>query len=388
MNSRIFRDREKLLPHYIPPYFPHRESQLRQLINAFQPMIRGELPATQAIIVGNPGVGKTMLAKKLIESINELAKMSNLAINTVYINCRVERTPGNIVRQFTSKIIDSIPLRGLSVEEMFITTLKHCVSKNEKVFMILDDADHLFSMHKEFIYMISRIGELSSEYNRLSLLIVIHDLGVFSSLDSWTAGGLRKNVIHFSDYNYEQLLDILNYRVEEAFQPGVVLPESIETCADISSQHRFNARYALELMLKAGEIAEVRGSSIVIPEYIRLARREVPPSFSIKEIHELPLHEKLVLLSLSSILKNTYKSYVSTGELEKEYKAICEEMKVAPVKHTWFWKIVNNLYQLGFISKKLSGKGLRGRTTLIELPSMAAEALEKILRRELIEKAS
>ena len=84
-------------------------------------------------------------------------------------------------------------------------------------------------------------------------------------------------------------------------------------------------------------------------------------------------------------MANTYKAYVTMGELEEEYNEVCKEIKERPVKHTWIWKMVNNLSQLGFISRKLSGKGVKGKTSLIGLPSFSAEVLNQFLRDELYE---
>ncbi|RLG61242.1 hypothetical protein DRN86_00375 [Candidatus Geothermarchaeota archaeon] len=383
MSGRIFRDKSKLLPSYVPPRLPHREPQIQQLMKFFMPVLSGELPGTQVIISGNPGTGKTAVAKRIKEMLTESAKRKGVKFRTIYVNCRLERTPGNIIRNFISNIVFSVPLRGLSIEEMFFAGLKQCADAGEKVFWILDDSDLLFSSHKDFIYKISRVSEADFRFNLLSLLIIVHSPHVIYHLDPWSSGALRRNIVHFEDYNYEQLIDILEYRVSEAFYPEVVLKESIETCADMASQYGFNVRYALELLLRAGEIAEGRESSIVIPEYIRMARKEVPPSFSLNELKSLSLHEKLILLAISRLLMGSYKAYTTMGELEKEYTSICDEIGVKPVKHTYIWKIVSLLSQLGFISKRISGKGIKGKTSLIGIISAPAESLNQFLEKEI-----
>ena len=379
MKYRVFRDRSKLLPTYVPMRLPHRESQMHLLMSSLLPVMENEIPNTHVIVTGNPGTGKTAVIKNLIRQLS--AKSSSL--RPFYVNCRIERIPGNVVRSFLSQFLTSFSPRGLSIQEMLFSGLRYLVEKGEKPLLILDDADHFFTSHKEFIYMLTRVSEYDESFNILSLIFVIHSSSLISSLDPWTAGCLRRNMIYFGDYNYEQLVDILDYRVAEAFYPESVLRESIETCADISSLYGFNARYALELMLKAGEIAEIRNSPIVTPEHVRLARREVPPSFSISELKNLNVHEKLILLTISKLLSESYKSFITMGELESEYINVCESYGISPVKHTWLWKIVNDLSKLGFISRKISGKGMKGKTTLIGLPSISAELLENFLRREL-----
>jgi len=68
--------------------------------------------------------------------------------------------------------------------------------------------------------------------------------------------------------------------------------------------------------------------------------------------------------------------------LEEEYQAICNEIGITPISHTWFWNEIKTLSYFGFISRRESGKGYRGRTTLIGLPSFSAKFLEDILGRE------
>lgn len=59
--SRIFKDREKLSPRYVPPMLPHREKQIQELYNIFREALaspsKAHLKSIQ--IVGPAGTGKT-----------------------------------------------------------------------------------------------------------------------------------------------------------------------------------------------------------------------------------------------------------------------------------------------------------------------------------------
>jgi cell division control protein 6 len=374
---RVFKDISKLSPSYIPERIPHREVEFKNLVDLFKPVIEGSESYNHVFIIGEPGVGKTMLAKYFERY---LGNVRDLIV--IYTNYRVEKRSGNIVRAIVSNIIPSMPLRGYSIEEMFIAVMREAVNKKLKIILILDDADTLFRKEKEFIYLLSRVDEILSTQNILSLLFILHSEYVLLSLDAWTAGALRKNLLRLKEYSYNELIDILRERVEDAFNEGAVLDETIQTCADIASTYNCNARYAIDLLLKGGKLAEQFGSDSVKPEHIRLARDQVPPSFSTEDIKHLSQHEKLILYSLSRALLNSSKAFVSTGELEEEYKDICREVGLQPISHTWFWNEIKNLSYFGFISRRESGKGYRGRTTIIGLPSFSARFLEEILRKE------
>ena len=71
-------------------------------------------------------------------------------------------------------------------------------------------------------------------------------------------------------------------------------------------------------------------------------------------------------------------AYLPFGEVEKEYSAACEEYGEKPRRHTQLWKYLKAMASGGIIQAKSSGKGLRGKTTLIGLPAPST-----ILRKEL-----
>lgn len=382
MRKNIFKAKEKLMPHYIPNRIPHRESKLKELLDYFEPVINGELDYNHIFIIGNTGTGKTLVAKYFEKIVKEKAGDD---IIVTFLNARIERIPGNIVRQMIKRLSPYIPVRGYSVEEMYLYLLTNTLKNNKKILLILDDSDHIFNKHPEFIYKLSRVDEfLEDRRNPLSLLFVIHNSYVLNKLDSWTLAGLRKNIIQFEDYTYEELVDILKIRAEEAFYENAIEKEAIETAADISATYNFNARYGIELLFRAGEIVERRGESIVRPEHVRLARFEVPPSFSYEDISSLRLHEKILLYSLSEMLSNDDRSFVTTGMLEKKYRDTAFYFNVEPVGHTWFWKMLDTLASFGLISKRVVSKGTRGRTTVIGLPSFSAYVLLDKLK-EMIE---
>ncbi len=379
----VFRDPNKLALSYIPEKIPHREDKLAKLKEYFNDVIFGDLNFEHVFIIGNSGTGKTLIARHFERYLNNVK--SNKNIIPIYINARLERSPGNIVRKIISKIPPRIAKRGYSLEEIFSGFLKYINENDIKVVLILDDADHLFNSYKEFIYQLSRADELTSDFkNNLSLLFILHSIDGLSKLDRWTAAGLRKNIIYFEDYTYEELLDILLVRCEEAFHPDAYTLETLETAADTASKYNFNARYAIELMCKAGLIADSRREPIVKPEHVRLARNEVPPSFTEDELKSLHLHEKILLYSIAELLSGSDKAFITTGELERRYIENAHYFSIEPVKHTWLWKMINALSSLGLISKRISSKGYRGKTTLIGLPSFPADLLRKTLYKMIV----
>lgn len=375
MRKSVFRDASKLSLSYIPGRIPHREIKLQQLLDYFSGVIENKISYEHVFIVGNTGTGKTLVVKHFEKTMRNYED-----IVPIYVNSRFERSPGNIIRKMISSLSMERVARGYSLEEVFSSFLSYLVDSNRKAILILDDSDHLFDKHKEFIYKLSRAEEASPRFvNNLSLIFVVHGEDVINKLDPWTAAGLHKNIIRFEDYTYRELIDILKYRSSEAFYDESITDEAITTAADIATAYSYNARYAIELLYKAGLIADKRREGFVKAEHVRLARKETFPAFSFDELRALELHEKILLYSVAEIFTNEDRAFITMGELERRYRDNCLFFHQKPVGHTWLWKMVNVLATFGLITKRISGEGYRGKTTLIGLPSFPAEPLAKEL---------
>ena len=123
--------------------------------------------------------------------------------------------------------------------------------------------------------------------------------------------------------------------------------------------------------------------SEVSPECIRRASSSVYPTVQKDAVFSLGLHEKLFLLGLARRFKHTTQAYVTMGEAEEAYRIVCEEYGEKPRRHTQLWKYVNDLSAADVVKSKVSSDGLRGKTTLIGLPYVSAEELERELSRRL-----
>ncbi|MDO8057077.1 MAG: cell division control protein Cdc6, partial [Candidatus Hermodarchaeota archaeon] len=77
--------------------------------------------------------------------------------------------------------------------------------------------------------------------------------------------------------------------------------------------------------------------------------------------------------------KPTEDAYVTMGDVEACYGLVSEEHGHTPRSHTQVWSYVQELVGLGILTSKISGIGQRGKTTLIGLPDIPAEALESEL---------
>ncbi|RLF68442.1 MAG: orc1/cdc6 family replication initiation protein, partial [Thermoplasmata archaeon] len=73
----------------------------------------------------------------------------------------------------------------------------------------------------------------------------------------------------------------------------------------------------------------------------------------------------------------------TTGEVEREYSVICEELSKKPLGHTQFWQYLKELDAQGIINTKRSGKGVVGNTTQITIADIPAQELIEYLEKKL-----
>ncbi len=385
LRSKLFLNREKLLPSYIPQKMIHRREQLSHLTNIFEPLIEGE-DADQAVIVGGHGSGKTLIANQVETQLAASAEMRDVELTCLHIFCRVDRTHGNIVRNIVSQVAPHLSLRGYSLEEMLYRAIRHMENLKKRILLVLDDADLLFKLNPETIYLFTRLYETLPHTRIVSPLFTIESMETLRESDSKIVSTLRRNLILLKDYSREQLRDILKDRVEEAFLPGAVPTETLNECVETTSNTNSDLSYAFAVLRRGGEIAESQEKMLVSPEHLRTAVGELPPSPLFNELDRLSLQEKLILFSLYSLVKSRGLDPIPMGTLTDQYRELCIRFDVKPIGHTWLWRNVNVLSQLGFISLRISGKGRRGKTTLISPTITPAESVYKrlsfSLRRE------
>jgi cell division control protein 6 len=383
----IFTDESKLDINYIPTRLSHRESQFNLLTKFFQFTVEspGKM-AQRALIVGKIGTGKTALAKLFGLKIMQMAQEKGINLRYVHVNCRERK--GSLFLILQQVILDfypHFPKRGYSSEELLSMLLQVLDEQNVFVVLCLDELEALVvNEGADALYKLTRLHESRLKApQRLSLIGILRDLECLETLDESTKSTLQRNIIPLEEYSKNQLRDILDVRVALAFRRGVVLEDTLDQIAELAEREGGNARYGIELLWRAGKYADASSLSEVSPECVRRASSSVYPTVQKDAVFSLGLHEKLFLLGLARRFKHTTLAYLTMGEAEEAYRIVCEEYGEKPRRHTQLWKYVNNLAAADVVKSKVSSDGLRGKTTLIGLPYVSAEELERELSRRL-----
>jgi cell division control protein 6 len=194
-------------------------------------------------------------------------------------------------------------------------------------------------------------------------------------------------VVSLEKYSHEQLVDILNDRVAMAFESSTVSDDVVSLVAELARSESGSARFAIELLWRAGKYADAEEQGAVMPECVREAVSSIIPTIRRSELASLGLHEKLFLLGVARAFKESEKAYASLSEVEKIYAVVCEEFDERPNSHTQIWKYAQLLSAMGVLRTEVATVGARGRSTCISLPSIPAHELEKELSAALEKEA-
>jgi cell division control protein 6 len=382
-HQSVFKDEVKLDINYVPRRLPHREKEHRLLMEFFNFLLRFPERMTQRVIItGDVGTGKTALAQRFGTNITTEANKQGVNFRYVHVNCREYRGRLFLILQHALAIFrPSFPKRGYSAEEGLATLLQILDEENAYIILTLDEFDTLIDREgSETVYKLTRLQEIrSGKPQRISLIFIMRDLKSTEQLDASSRSTLQRNVISLEKYEKDQLIDILNERVSMAFEPSTVSEDIVSLVAELGFSESGNARFAIELLWRAGKYADTENLDTVAPECVRKAVSSIIPTIRRRELASLGLHEKLFLLGVARFFKESQSAYASLSEVEQAYAVVCEEFGEQPHTHTQLWKYVQFLSALGILKTEVATTGTRGRSSRISLPSIPASELEKEL---------
>lgn len=382
-HQSVFKDEAKLDINYVPRRLPHREKEHRLLMEFFNFLLQfPERMAQRVIITGEVGTGKTALAQRFGADITIEANKRGVNFRYVHVNCREYR--GRlflILQQALAVFRPTFPKRGYSAEELLETLMQVLDEENAYIILTLDEFDTLIDREgSETVYKLTRLQEIrSGKPQRISFIFIIRDLKATEKLDASSRSTLQRNVISLEKYGKDQLIDILNERVSMAFAPSTVSEDIVSLAAELGFSESGNARFAIELLWRAGKYADAEDMDSVTPECVRKAVSNIIPTIRRSELTSLGLHEKLFLLGAARFFKESQSAYASLSEVEQAYTVVCEEFGEQPHSHTQLWKYVQFLSALGILKTEVTATAARGRSTRIFLPFVPAYELEKEL---------
>ena len=381
----IFRDVTVLSPHYVPRDLPFRDQQLHEIMSVLSPALRGQKPRN-LIIYGKTGTGKTCTTKKIMDEFILSVKEKKASMH--YVNCRIYNSRYRILQKILKGYMPELEKAGFGLPFLY-EKLIEIASAGEQVVIVLDEVDMVKDLD-ELVYTLTRSND-EIKGGGVSIIGISNKLSFKDSLDPRSKSSLYETEMIFQPYTAEQLQKILEQRVGEGFVPDVIDPSAINLAAAITSQESGDARYALKLLNKAGEIVQQEGRGKVTDHDVEAARKKVELDLTVETVNTLPEMHQLVLYAIASLSSDGSKysrlegiegGFLFSGEVYEEYERACKSARKRPRSSRWYKEYLNDLEMLGLIITTPSGKGVRGQTTLIRI-GPSAQSVMTILKRNL-----
>ncbi|MEM3120874.1 MAG: orc1/cdc6 family replication initiation protein, partial [Candidatus Nitrosocaldus sp.] len=348
-----------------------RDNEIRAVAESLSPLLKGSR-ASNLLLYGKPGTGKTAVARYVLKRLQERASRSNLNVALAYSNVKNAKREYTVLVQLGETIGLRFPFTGLASSEVFARIINHIDEHGIDTVFVLDEIDFLVKKHgDEILYQMTRANEYLQK-GSLGLVGISNDLNFKDLLDPRVLSSLSEEEVLFSPYTVEELRHILMDRARLGFYEGCISEAAINLCAAIAGAEHGDARRALDLLRVAGEVAEREGADKVEEKHVRIAEKRIEQDKVSETLRKLPLHEKLVILSVMLSDKG------STGSVYDTYISLAKRLGIQPVTQRRVGMIISELDMQGLLYAPVVNQGRYGRTKRISL------AIQDSLVREVL----
>jgi cell division control protein 6 len=385
----VFLHKDIISPHHIPKNLPFRENQIDTITQNIGAVVNNSKP-NNFFIFGKTGTGKTSTVRHVIDQLREFVKTRELPVYDCYVNCRSHPSKYKVLLKSLKTFYPEKDFLGYSSSFVYEKLLDFARENNAHLILVLDEIDKVKDVD-ELMYSLSR-GNDELDKGSLTVIGISNNLTFKEKLDPRTKSSLCEREMVFEPYNARELYEILKDRSTRAFKEGAVKDEAISLAAALAAQESGDARTAVMLLQRAGEIADEKELDFINDSIVESAKISVEEEIIISMISTLPYQQQLVLYAISQLsLQNPTFTKVSgevekgvlfSGEIFDAYLKLAEKFEQRTITSRWFRQYINELEMYGLILVTNSGKGIKGQTRLIKL-GFDANKIKAALEKQL-----
>jgi ORC complex protein Cdc6/Orc1 len=300
----MITDARVLQPEFVPNDVKHRSAEVSHLSDTLRPIIDGERAETP-FLYGPSGAGKTCIARHTIDRLRE----NVVGLDHQYVNCWEDHTRFQTLHRLLEGINKAYDIHRQSTpRDELLTRLR---DYDEPYVVILDEADQLAD--KSLLYDLYRIPNLTM------ILIANRQEDVFSDLDNRLNSRLEACArIRFGQYSINQLVTILEDRVQWGVNPDAISTEQLELIADYAAG---DARAAIGIFRHAAKVAQREDHNQITASVIDSVVSDAKSEIRQKTTEKLTDHQQ----ALYDIITDT--GEVTPGDLYDRYSMAVDNPK-------------------------------------------------------------
>ena len=372
----LFETKKPLNTDITPTHeqFVGREEEKEQVGNILKDLVRGDIPEN-FLLTGNTGYGKTACTKLLL---NDLSQKLGDDFTYLYISdCPTEN---KVLREISERL--ELGSKAKNNRVLYNLIKEEIIEKDLKLVIVLDEVDVLFrGRHDHGNPLFKKLFELrgnvlNNSDGCLVLAGVTNVVDIMEDFDPRVKSRFdSSNVIQFSSYNAFQLEKILEKRKQQAFKNGFVKEGVVKMVAAKVAQEDGDARKAIQMLKKAGEIAERNDDEMVRLSHVDQASNLIEKNRVMDAVKSLPKQEKVVLYAILDMRQKEAK----TGEVYSHYQEIVEKKDITELSQRRVGDLIGDLDMQGLITANTENlSGSRGRTRKIKY-DYSTELKDKII---------
>ena len=342
--SDIIIDENMLHPIYVPERILERDEQIEQIVPTLRVVAKSQVPR-HLYLFGSNGTGKTVTVRYLLRRLHDYAEFRD-----VYIFGSKSTTAYSVMKEIALECGCLTTEKDLPLHDMRRMVQDMIRASHNPVIIVLDECDYLkTSTYEEILQTL--IGDDRSDSPHVCVISIANTVRILSELDDpKVVSRYNPRNVEFPAYTGGELNDILRDR-ETAFYPGAIDELTIPFCAQTAVKNRnADARYALDLLSEAAEVARLSGEKLVTIECAKKAEQKLETDYSLRPIVRLTDKMRWIFLVIALEEEQRIRDVV------KRYNADAKKHGEKPLRES------NIGYYLGVLERRgLIERGRRGK---------------------------
>jgi cell division control protein 6 len=403
IQDSVFRNKGLLDPEAVidEDRIVGRDEQLDEIITCLRPALEGNRPPNM-LLYGPSGTGKSLIINAVCHQVLDLAEAQGYEFGIIKINCQTIKSHDRAVYRLAQSVAAEagvevgVPESGVSTDQKLDRLYELISNQFDFVIVILDEIDLLIGRQRDLntepaysklLYQLSRAPKLGHTEGRISVAALTNDPRFMDELDGRTESSFNPQDIVFSDYNADQLQAILSRR-RDAYYEDVLEDGIIPISAAFAAQDHGDARKAIDLFRKAGEIADRSGSNTVREQHVRHAQNEAERDRTLTQMQGLSTHKKMSLYATAIVLLEAERELdaVPSTVAYRVYQYLTTLLDADEKSRDSYLRYMNEAETYNFISSEKRGRGygsgVHKEYKFVDDPKVVADTLETDIRLE------